>query len=140
MHPVQCPAPATGAAVRAGHLLRWVAPLCVLRRGNPGFGGWGTSQSTCNNFIADLLFLSEVSYPLLVAGAAPCVHPYLGKWALIPHTTYHIPHNTYHATRQGQGPKLQPTAQCPAAATIINYQYAVLLWASSSQLPASSSF
>jgi hypothetical protein len=46
MHPVHCrPAPATGAAaVRAGHLLRWVAPLCVFRRGNSGFGGWGTSQ------------------------------------------------------------------------------------------------
>jgi hypothetical protein len=42
--PVHCPAPATGAAVRAGHLLRWVAPLCVFRRGNSGFGGWGTIQ------------------------------------------------------------------------------------------------
>jgi hypothetical protein len=37
--------------------------------------------ATCNNFIADLLLLSEVSHSLLVAGA-PCVHPYLGKWAL----------------------------------------------------------
>ena len=41
------------------------------------------ASTTCNNFIADLLFLSEVSHSLLVAGA-PCVHPYLGKWALHP--------------------------------------------------------
>jgi hypothetical protein len=40
------------------------------------------ASTTCNNFIADLLFLSEVSHSLLVAGA-PCVHPYLGKWALV---------------------------------------------------------
>jgi hypothetical protein len=42
------------------------------------------ASPTCNNFIADLLFLSEVPQaPLLVAGP-PCVHPYLGgwKWAL----------------------------------------------------------
>jgi hypothetical protein len=56
MHPVHCPAPATGAgagaAVRAGRLLpvplppRWVAPLCVFgrERENSGFGGWGTRQ------------------------------------------------------------------------------------------------
>jgi hypothetical protein len=30
--------------VQPEHLLRWVAPLCVFRRENPGFGGWGTSQ------------------------------------------------------------------------------------------------
>jgi hypothetical protein len=60
--------------VHAGHLLpvggavvRLV--LCVFRRENSGFGGWGTSQSTCYIFIADLLFLSEVSHSLLVAGA-----------------------------------------------------------------------
>jgi hypothetical protein len=41
------------------------------------------ASTTYNNFIADLLFLSEVSHSLLVAGA-PCVHPYLGKWALGP--------------------------------------------------------
>jgi hypothetical protein len=41
------------------------------------------ASTTCNNFIADLLFLSEVSHSLLVAGA-PCVHPYLGKSALLP--------------------------------------------------------
>jgi hypothetical protein len=40
------------------------------------------ASTTYNNFIADLLFLSEVSHSLLVAGA-PCVHPYLGKWALL---------------------------------------------------------
>jgi hypothetical protein len=40
------------------------------------------ASTTCNNFIADLLFLSEVSHSLLVAGA-PCVHPYLGKSALL---------------------------------------------------------
>jgi hypothetical protein len=39
------------------------------------------ASTTCNNFIADLLFLSEVSRFCLVAGA-PCVHPYLGKSAL----------------------------------------------------------
>jgi hypothetical protein len=39
------------------------------------------ASTNCNNFIADLLFLSEVSHSLLVAGPA-CVHPYLGKWAL----------------------------------------------------------
>jgi hypothetical protein len=39
------------------------------------------ASTTYNNFIADLLFLSEVSHSLLVAGA-PCVHPYLGKSAL----------------------------------------------------------
>jgi hypothetical protein len=37
------------------------------------------ASTTCNNFIADLLFLSEVPRPFLVAGP-PCVHPYLGKW------------------------------------------------------------
>jgi hypothetical protein len=40
------------------------------------------ASTTYNNFIADLLFLSEVSHSLLVAGA-PCVHPYLGKSALL---------------------------------------------------------
>jgi hypothetical protein len=40
------------------------------------------ASTTCNNFIADLLFLSEVPRSLLVAGA-PCVHPYLGKSALL---------------------------------------------------------
>jgi hypothetical protein len=44
------------------------------------------ASTTCNNFIADLLFLSEVSHSLLVAGP-PCVHPYLGKWALQPPPT-----------------------------------------------------
>jgi hypothetical protein len=39
-------------------------------------------RTTCNNFIADLLFLSEVSHPFLAAGG-PCVHPYLGKSALL---------------------------------------------------------
>jgi hypothetical protein len=39
------------------------------------------ASTTCNNFIADLLFLSEVSHSLPVA-APPCVHPYLGEWAL----------------------------------------------------------
>jgi hypothetical protein len=39
------------------------------------------ASTTYNSFIADLLFLSEVSHSLLVAGA-PCVHPYLGKSAL----------------------------------------------------------
>jgi hypothetical protein len=67
MHPVHCPLPSaqhqqhpTGAAVRAGHLLRWVAPSCVFRRENPGFGGWGwgwgtSLGTTYNNLIADLL-------------------------------------------------------------------------------------
>jgi hypothetical protein len=40
------------------------------------------ASTTCNNFIADLLFLSEVSHSLLVAGAPSCAHPYLGKSAL----------------------------------------------------------
>ena len=40
------------------------------------------ASATCNNFIVDLLFLSEVSCPFLVA-APPCVHPYLGKSALL---------------------------------------------------------
>jgi len=40
------------------------------------------ARATCNNFIADLLFLSEVPHSLLVAGP-PCVHPYLGEWALL---------------------------------------------------------
>jgi hypothetical protein len=35
------------------------------------------ASTTCNNFIADLLLLSEVTPSLLVAGP-PCVHPYLG--------------------------------------------------------------
>ena len=47
------------------------------------------ASTPCNNFIADLLFLSEVSHSLLVAGA-PCVHPYLGKWILC--TAYCILH------------------------------------------------
>jgi hypothetical protein len=42
------------------------------------------ASTTCNNFIADLLFLSEVSHSLLVAAPPACVHPYLGKWALVP--------------------------------------------------------
>jgi hypothetical protein len=33
------------------------------------------ASTSGNNFIADLLFLSEVPHPLLVAGA-PCVHPH----------------------------------------------------------------
>jgi hypothetical protein len=41
------------------------------------------ASTTCNNFIADLLFLSEVSHSLLVAGV-PCVHPCLGESALPP--------------------------------------------------------
>jgi hypothetical protein len=40
------------------------------------------ASTTCNNCIADLLFLSEVSHFCLVAGAS-YVHPYLGKWALL---------------------------------------------------------
>jgi hypothetical protein len=36
--------------VRAGHLLRWLAPLCVFRRENSGFGGWGTSQDRLYQF------------------------------------------------------------------------------------------
>jgi hypothetical protein len=84
MHPVQCPAPATGAAVRAGHLLRWVAPLCVFRRETRVLAVGALASTTCNNFIADLLFLSEVPHSLLVAGVpSPCVHPYLGKSALL---------------------------------------------------------
>jgi hypothetical protein len=67
--------------VRAGHLLRWVALLCVFRRGNSVLAVGALASTTCNNFIADLLFLSEVSHSLLVAGS-PCVHPYLGKSAL----------------------------------------------------------
>jgi hypothetical protein len=62
MHPVHCPAPATGAAVRAGHLLRWVAPA---QTAVGALTSWGTqvlavgalASTTCNNFIADLLFL-----------------------------------------------------------------------------------
>jgi hypothetical protein len=40
------------------------------------------ASTTCNNFIADLLFLSEVSHSLLAAGP-PAYTPicYLGKWA-----------------------------------------------------------
>jgi hypothetical protein len=57
--------------VRAGHLLRWVAPLCVFRRENSGFAvGGALASTTCNNFIADLLFLSEVPHPLLVAATS----------------------------------------------------------------------
>jgi hypothetical protein len=55
-------------------------PLCVFRRENSGFGGWDTSQypgTTCNNFIANLLFLSEVSHSLLVA--APLRTPLFGE-------------------------------------------------------------
>jgi hypothetical protein len=41
----------------------------------------GTCQCHCNNFIADLLFLSRVSRFCLVAGS-PCVRHYSPKWAL----------------------------------------------------------
>jgi hypothetical protein len=41
------------------------------------------ASATCNNFIADLLVLSEVSHSLLIVAGVPCVHPYLGKWALV---------------------------------------------------------
>jgi hypothetical protein len=42
------------------------------------------ASTTWNNFIADLLFLSEVQHPLLVAESLPppCVYPYLGESAL----------------------------------------------------------
>jgi hypothetical protein len=101
MHPVHCPAPATGAAVRAGHLLRCVAPLCVFRRENSGFGGWGTSQY--HLYLADLLFLSEVSHSLLVASRwaplrlrpAYCVHPYLG-FGPCPLPVCHMPYAIVH--------------------------------------------
>jgi hypothetical protein len=72
--------------VRAGHLLRWVAPLCVFRRGNSGFGGWGTSQYHLSPviilcFIADLLFLSEVPHSHLVAAPPPPPRaPLFGVW------------------------------------------------------------
>jgi hypothetical protein len=71
--------------VRAGHLLRWVAPLlCVfgLDAKTRVLAVGVLASTTCNNFIADLLFLSEVPHSLPVAGA-PCVHPYLGKSALL---------------------------------------------------------
>jgi hypothetical protein len=73
--------------------------LCMFRRCVQGTycGGWrrcacldaktrvlavgALASTTCNNFIADLLFLSEVPHSLLVAGG-PCAHPYLGKSAL----------------------------------------------------------
>jgi hypothetical protein len=56
-----------------GTYLRWVAPLCVFRRENSvlAVGVLASRSTTCNNFIADLLFLSEVSHSLLVA-APPC--------------------------------------------------------------------
>jgi hypothetical protein len=47
-------APATGAAVRAGHVLRWVAPLCVFRRENLGFGGWVTNACTPSSLRKDM--------------------------------------------------------------------------------------
>jgi hypothetical protein len=78
MHLVHCPAPATGTAVRAGHLLRWVAPLCVFRRETSGLAVGALASTTCNNFIADLLFLSEVSHPFLVA-APPLRTPLFGE-------------------------------------------------------------
>jgi hypothetical protein len=67
--------------------LRRVAPLWVVRvlpcldAKTRGLAFGALASATCNNFIADLLVLSEVSHSLLVAGP-PCVHPYLGKWAL----------------------------------------------------------
>jgi hypothetical protein len=86
MHPVQCPAPATGAAVRAGHLLRWVAPCCACLVAKTRVLAVGTlASTTCNNFIADLLFLSEVSHSLLVAGwgalRTPLFWPWPWPWA-----------------------------------------------------------
>jgi hypothetical protein len=73
------------------------------------------SSTTCNNFIADLLFLSEVSHPLLVAGA-PCVHPYLGKSALLGarhHITYRV-HVIVPPNGPIQRPKPVRYVQCEA--------------------------
>jgi hypothetical protein len=83
MHPVQCPAPATGAAVRARgtYCGGWRRHCACLDAKTRVLAVGALASTTCNNFIADLLFLSEVSHPLLVAGP-PCVHPYLGKSAL----------------------------------------------------------
>jgi hypothetical protein len=47
------------------------------------------ASTTCNNFIADLLFLSEVPRPFLLAWG-PCVRPCLGKSAL------HLQHAACH--------------------------------------------
>jgi hypothetical protein len=78
--------------VRAGHLLRWVvggAVACACLDAKTRVLAVGAlvalASTTCNNFIADLLFLSKpqchTPHSLQVAGA-PCVHPYLGEWAL----------------------------------------------------------
>jgi hypothetical protein len=48
--PNALPTTTIGAVGRAGHLLAWVAPICVFRRENSGFGVWGTCQHHLEQF------------------------------------------------------------------------------------------
>jgi hypothetical protein len=72
----------------------WRRCACLDAR-TRGFAVGALASTTCNNFIPDLLFLSEVSCPFLVAGA-PCARPYLGKWAL--RACLHLPEARVSAT------------------------------------------
>jgi hypothetical protein len=76
MHPVHFPARQQQAqqCVQGTYCGGWRRCACLDAKTRVLAVG-ALASTTCNNFIADLLFLSEVSHPLplLVAGA-PCVH------------------------------------------------------------------
>jgi hypothetical protein len=65
-----------------GHLLRWVAPWrrCACLGAKIRVLAVGAlASTTCNNLIADLLFLSEVSHSFLVAAPPPAHTPIWGN-------------------------------------------------------------
>jgi hypothetical protein len=67
--------------VRAGgHLLHggWRRCACLDAK-TRGLAVGALASTTCNNFIADLLFLSEVSHSFLVAGAPALRTPLFGE-------------------------------------------------------------
>jgi hypothetical protein len=65
-HLMHCPTTTIGVIGRAGWLLAWVAvaPLCVFRRGNSGFGAVGVLATAppIKQLTADLLLTRRVPY------------------------------------------------------------------------------
>jgi hypothetical protein len=80
------------------------------------------ASTTYNNFIADLLFLSEVSHSLLVAGA-PCVHPYLGKSALGGACVWRVWRGLVYGPRLVEGTHIAPVAsRCSPRPPVRRYE------------------
>jgi hypothetical protein len=87
MHPVHCPAPRAQQQQQAQQCVQgtyyggWRRCCACLDAKTQVLAVGALASTTCNNFIADLLFLSKVSHSLLVAAppcaACACAHPYL---------------------------------------------------------------